>query len=446
MASLRTFTPLRRQQFRRIFAGQVVSGLGDWFDCVALLTLVAYVWRSGAFALAGLTIAMAVPWIVVAPFAGVWADRLPPRALMIGADLVRAAIVLGYLIADSLPVLLLLVMCKSAVSTLFTPAEQKAIRLAAPPDELHSAVALTTFARQATKVVGPALGGLLVAAVGPWWAFAVDAATFVASAVILVGLRLTGTDGIQQAREPRRFRTELHEGLIFLLRSRRLRVALGGMTATIFLVFTFDTLSPLTLAALGIESSMLGFAIAGIGFGAVIGTIFIGQWGDRIQPSMLMSASQVVAGTLVALVGLAALTHAYITPLAWLAGMILTGAAAAGILMSFSVTLQRETPQALLGRVSSAAEVVPTIMQLAAPPIGAAIAVGFGVGWVLALAGACLAMIGVLTALPSWRSGFSGLAAVAEPDSADVAAHAAPVPHPAPPRLSSPPGQTSFLL
>src|SRR5262245_27695611 len=115
MSRLATFAPLASATFRRLFASQVISGLGDWLDYIALLTLVAFVWHSGAFGLAAVTIAMLIPWVVVAPLSGVWADRLPPRTLMVAADLLRAGCVLAYLLAGNLPVLLVLVLAKSAI-------------------------------------------------------------------------------------------------------------------------------------------------------------------------------------------------------------------------------------------------------------------------------------------------------------------------------------------
>lgn len=443
MADPRTLAPLRKPQFRRIFASYAVSGVGDWLDYIALLTLVAYEWKSGPFALASLTVAMAAPWIVIAPFAGVWADRLPPRALMVGADLVRAGCVLAYLLAGNLAVLIPLVICKSAVSTLFAPAARKAVRLASADDELHAAVSLTAFVNQAAKIVGPALGGLLVATAGPRWAFAADAGTFVASAVILTGLRFAAAEDSAPAAGDRRFWPEFREGMDFLLHNRRLLVALAGVTATIFLAFTFDALSPLVMTELGVPSSKLGFAVAAIGLGAVAGTVFIGQWGDRIPSSLLMSASQLVAGSLVWLIGLAILANIKAGTPAWLAGMILIGASSAGIIISFGVTLQRETPLHLLGRVSTAADVVPTVMQLAAPPAGAAIAAGFGVGWVMVLAGGCLAVIGLATAVPSRRAMAAGPPMTAE---ADVMVHAAAVPRPRGPGPPPSRQQTSFFF
>src|SRR6185503_10480397 len=99
--------------FRLLFSAQVVSNLGDWLDFLALAVLIAYVWHKGPGSLAALAIVIAVPWIVVAPFSGVLADRWPKRATMIGADLARAAIVIGFVFAPNVPVLLALVCLKT---------------------------------------------------------------------------------------------------------------------------------------------------------------------------------------------------------------------------------------------------------------------------------------------------------------------------------------------
>ena len=80
-------------------------------------------WEMGPSALAALSIAIAVPWIFVAPFAGVLVDRWPKKRVLIGSDLVRAALVAGLIVAPSLPVLLVLVFLKTSVATFFAPAD-----------------------------------------------------------------------------------------------------------------------------------------------------------------------------------------------------------------------------------------------------------------------------------------------------------------------------------
>ena len=150
--------PLRHRQFRLLFGGQVVSNFGDWFDFLALAVLIVYVWHKGPGSLAALAIVIAVPWIAVAPFSGVLADRWPKKRVMIGSDLARAAAVIGLVVAPNLPVLLVLVGLKTVFSTLFAPAEQATIRLTVPEEDLHAANSLTQLVTQSSKVLGPALG------------------------------------------------------------------------------------------------------------------------------------------------------------------------------------------------------------------------------------------------------------------------------------------------
>src|SRR5262245_29199297 len=121
-------TPLRIRKFRLLFSAQVASNLGDWFDFLALAVLIAYSWEYGPTALAALALTVALPWIVVAPFAGVVADRWPKRTAMVVADLARAVLVLGFIFAPNIYVLLALVGLKTCFSTLVQPAEQATIR------------------------------------------------------------------------------------------------------------------------------------------------------------------------------------------------------------------------------------------------------------------------------------------------------------------------------
>src|SRR5439155_7380515 len=176
------FAPLRIRPFRLLFFGQVVSNLGDWIDYLAIVVLIAYRWHFGAAALAAFAISMAVPAAVVAPFSGVLADRWPKRVVMVGCDLARAGIVLGLIFAPNIFVLLALVFAQMTFGTLFSPAEQATIRSTVPETDLMAANSVSLLGLQTAKVVGPAIGGLLVGLWGPSVAFAVDSASFLVSA------------------------------------------------------------------------------------------------------------------------------------------------------------------------------------------------------------------------------------------------------------------------
>src|SRR5712692_2925349 len=187
---------------------------------------------------------------------------------MIGADLCRAAIVTGLVFAPNIFVLLTLVGLKTIFSTLFNPAEQAAIRMTVPAEELHQANALSQLVLQSTKVIGPALGGLLVSLSGPRVAFAVDAATFLCSAAILSGLGPIGTGSTTEAGssdggEPASsgFWQELREGIAYIGSRRALIYSMACFAAAIFLLLAFDSLSPLAFLELGVSRAEFGRAI-----------------------------------------------------------------------------------------------------------------------------------------------------------------------------------------
>ncbi len=425
--------PLRLREYRLLFSGQIVSNLGDWLDFIALAVLVAYVWEMGPASLAAVSIAIAIPWIFVAPFSGVLVDRWPKKRVLIGSDLLRAVIVAGFVIAPSLPVLLALIALKTTVATFFAPADQATIRILVPETQLHAANALSQLVQQSTKVIGPALGGLLVAVTSPRVAFAVDAATFLVSAAILSRMlpiddpsarRAGGEDDDEQGG----YWAELREGLAYIAGRRALILCIAGFGATIFLLFCFDTLSPLAFQQLGVSKALFGLAVAGIGAGGVIGTIAVGRYGGDVNPFALLGGGTAIVGCCVALVGLALVTDLALAPWLWTPVLMVVGVASAGILVASPTIIQKETPPELMGRVSTSASAIPTGLQMFAPIAGAALAQWQSVGFVFATAGGALAVlgIGVLAARVPVGAGV-GLAAVAdvveaahraEPDSA----------------------------
>src|SRR5215472_15048023 len=94
--------PLRHRPFRLLFIGQVISNLGDWLDILAILALIVYDWKRGPGAWGAYLMALTIPVAVVGPFAGVWADRLPRRMVMLSCDLARAVIVSGLVWAPNI--------------------------------------------------------------------------------------------------------------------------------------------------------------------------------------------------------------------------------------------------------------------------------------------------------------------------------------------------------
>ena len=389
--------PLRHRGFRLLFAGQVVSDLGDWLDFLALIALIVSRWDLGPSALAALSVAVALPFAVIAPLSGVWADRLPRKTLMVAADLGRALVVFGLVFAPNLATILVLVVVRGVFSTFFGPARQATIAAVVPHDDLLAANSLSQLSFQLSKILGPVLGGLLLAAVGPRTAFMVDAVTFLVSAAFIVQLpTIAPAAQTKEATEEQApsFWHEFREGLSYLIRRRSLFMAVASNSAAMLIIFTFDSLGVLALRELGIEA-LFGLTVGSIGLGTAAGALTIGQWGKRIHPFVTIGAGQIGGGLVVALLGVAVTLHARGTG-AWVIVYLLIGLSAAAVFVPYGYVVQVETPPELLGRVFATAGGIQNAVLLLAPPLGAVLAELWGVGFVFTAAGIALALLGLV--------------------------------------------------
>ena len=192
---------------RRLWGGTLVSLFGDWFNTLALYRLVLDLTGSET-ALGGVFLTKLLPLALASPVAGVLADRLDRRKLMIGADLVRAAIVLGFLLvrdAGDLWLLYALASAQIAVSAAFTPAKNAVLPVITKEGELLTANALLSATWSVMLAVGAAAGGPVVDAFGTDVVFWLDAGTYLVSAVFIARIRLPartpdrGTGGVVRA-------------------------------------------------------------------------------------------------------------------------------------------------------------------------------------------------------------------------------------------------------
>ena len=187
---------------RRLWAGTVVSLFGDWFNTLALYRLVLDLTGSET-ALGGVFLTKLLPLALASPVAGVLADRLDRRRLMIGADLVRAAVVLGFLFvrdAGDLWLLYVLASAQIAVSATFTPAKNAVLPLITKKGELLTANALLSATWSVMLAVGAAAGGPAVDAFGTDVVFWLDAGTYLLSAAFIARIRLPAREPGQDAR------------------------------------------------------------------------------------------------------------------------------------------------------------------------------------------------------------------------------------------------------
>jgi MFS family permease len=195
--------------FRRLWTGQVVSEVGDWLNNIAVLALVIQFAgaRGVGLAVALYAIARHLPLFLFGPFAGVVVDRVSRRRVMIAADLARAVLALGFLLASRLSSLAVIYAVGAAlfsVSAFFNAAKRSSIpNLVEGTDELLAANSLSASTTAATIAVGSALGGAIATALGRDTVFVLNALTFVASAEMIRRIRRPLGER-QKAEESRR--------------------------------------------------------------------------------------------------------------------------------------------------------------------------------------------------------------------------------------------------
>ena len=189
--------------FRKLWLGQVVSQTGDWFNTIALYTIILNLTGSGRD-IGLLLVARFLPSVVFGPLSGVVADRFSRRSIMIVSDLLRAVVVLGFLLvrrADQLWIIYVLTVFQLALSTFFEPAKTAAIPSVVSDRELVAANAISAVTWSVMLTLGAAIGGVITGWFGTDVSFILDSLTFVLSAVLIAGVHLP--------KRPRREKTRL---------------------------------------------------------------------------------------------------------------------------------------------------------------------------------------------------------------------------------------------
>jgi DHA3 family tetracycline resistance protein-like MFS transporter len=277
--------PLRNRDFAMLWCGHTISLLGDG---VYLVTVAwqAYELSNTPTALSLVGAAWTLPTVLLLIPGGVLSDRFDKRLLMVGADVLRtvaigAVAILSLTGALELWMLLVLVGVYGVGDALFLPSATAITPLLVPKEQLVEANALEYLVRPlALRFAGPALGGLLVATVGPGLGFAVDAATFAISAAFILAIRPRPGP----PREPHTTRSavsEVRAGLAYVRAEPWLWATLAAASLTVFAFFgPLQVLLPFHLKSeLGFGPGTFGAVLAASGLGSIAAALAIGQWG-----------------------------------------------------------------------------------------------------------------------------------------------------------------------
>ena len=182
----------RNHNFRHLFIAQLISQTGDWFNSVALFTLLLQLTGSSE-SVGFVLIIKLLPTFFAGPLAGVVADRFNRKTIMIVADVICGSVVLGFLFIDrpgQVWLVYLLAATEILSASFFEPAKSAAIPSLVSERELVSANALSSASWSITLALGAALGGFVTASFGRNTAFVVDSLSFFVSAVFISTVRM----------------------------------------------------------------------------------------------------------------------------------------------------------------------------------------------------------------------------------------------------------------
>jgi MFS family permease len=348
----RMLRPLAGRDFRLLFIGETISLFGDQFHFIALTWLTLELTGSG-LALGTVLLVAGLPRALLVLVGGVAADRFSPRSIMLVSNALRAlvvAVLAGLVFTGEVQLWMLYVLALvfGAVDSFFWPAQGAMVPMLVADDELPGANGLMQGSQQLTGLIGPALAGLLVAAVGTAWAFGLDAASFAVAALALFlirGGRRATTIGEHEGGVLR----TIASGLAFVWRDPAFR-SLILLSA----VLNFALNGPISVGMAWLAANRFdggpqayGFILAAFGAGALLGAVVAGSVGRVRELGRLTLAGSVVIGIAV---GFIAIAESAIVVM----GLALAIGLAVGFLnVRIVAWLQARTPEDMIGRVMS---------------------------------------------------------------------------------------------
>ena len=368
-AARKTFLALRVRNYRLYFGGQVISATGTWMHTVALGLLVLSSRLHGNGLNVGVVIALQfVPILLFGSWGGLIVDRMDKRRLLLAtqSSLAVLALALGLLVASDAITMweVYVVATLFGVVNLFdNPGRQTFVSEMVGHDLLPNAVSLNSVVMNAARVIGPAIGGVLIFTVGIAACFVFNGVSYLAVLAALLAMRPAE---LHPAPLVERARGQVREGLRYVWRTRSLRRPLLAMAVVGVFAFNFTTTLPLLAertfhGGAGTYSALT----AAMGAGAVIGGLVVAH---RSRPSeRLLSAIGIGFGVMLVAV---ALSPTETVALIALVGM---GVCSIAFIATSNATLQLRADPVMRGRVMA----LFAIAFLGSTPIGGPL-----VGWV----------------------------------------------------------------
>ncbi len=279
----KAFPALKIRNYRYFWIGQLISVMGTWMQTAAQSWLVLLLTDS-PFLLGLLGVAQFTPVLLFSLFAGVFVDRFPKRTILIFTQTVSMllAFILAILVfANAVQYwhIFLLSLGLGIVKTMDIPARQAIIIELVGRDVLLNAVALNSTVFNLARIVGPAVAGMVMAAVGAGWCFVINGVTFIA---VIIGLTKIDARPVIKKKERGTVIPDIKEGLSYLLKSPILTTTTLMLAIVSTFGMNYSVLIPVFARnQLGQEAQGYGFLMACLGIGSLVGALIIAGRSSR---------------------------------------------------------------------------------------------------------------------------------------------------------------------
>ncbi|HEV2406013.1 MAG TPA: MFS transporter [Ktedonobacterales bacterium] len=372
---------LRNRNFALVWLGGFISLAGDWLLMIGL-PIYTYTLTHSALATGVMFMASALPQMLLASVAGVFVDRWDRRRTMIVFDLLLAAGLIPLLFVhskDTLWLVYVVAVVEGILSQFYAPAESAILPTLVASDQLISANSLNALNKNLARLVGPALGGLVVAAGGLGAVTGLDAISFVAAALLVAFVRFQPQPAVQPepaavrepeaaalARAEKNLWREWREGLRLIPGSRVLKVylvifaAMGlgeGIISVLLVVFALKTLRG--------QPELLGLMMSAQAIGGLLGSLIVAPFGKRVSPYRLLGVCAFLFGLvdLIIVDAPAFVPHTAAITLV-LALFVVVGIPSVGLGIGMDSGLQLAVPNEYLGRLVGLATALMSLLML----------------------------------------------------------------------------------
>jgi MFS family permease len=360
-AAAQTFSSLKVRNYRLYFTAQIISVSGTWMQTVAQAWLVLHL--TGSSVDLGLVVGLQfLPMLLFGPIGGLVADRINKRRLLYATQIGGGvlALVLGALVVShsvELWQVYLLALLLGFVNVFDNPARQTFVMEMVGRDDVPNAVSLNTVVMNTSRVVGPAIGGVVIVVFGLGACFFINAASYVA---VLVGLSMMRPKELFPTEKVARAKGQIREGFRYVWRTPSLRNTLLAITLIGIFAYNFTvTLAVLAKVTFHGGAGTYSLLTSCMGFGAVIGGLFAAHRA-RPTPRLLQVLALIFGGLLAAV----ALAPSLLTASIFIVFM---GAASIGFIATANATLQLTADPHMRGRVMA----LYAMAFLGTTPIGA---------------------------------------------------------------------------